>query len=169
AHLWGAQTQRSLHFFAISTERMPVPLVAAMAQLKRAAAKVNAELGELDAKIADAIEQAADEVIAGRWPDEFPLSVWQTGSGTQTNMNVNEVLANRASELLGGARGQARRIHPNDDVNRGQSSNDVFPTAMHVAAALQIHPRLLPSLERLRKTLGDKARAYAGIVKIGRT
>src|SRR5690606_4308880 len=137
-HLWGAQTQRSLHFFAISTERMPVPLVSAMARLKRAAAKVNAELGELDPKIADAIVRAADEVIAGKWPDEFPLSVWQTASGTQSNKNMNEVLANRAAELLGGVRGEDRLVHPNDHVNRGQSSNDTFPTAMHVAAAVQV-------------------------------
>jgi len=168
-HLWGAQTQRSLQFFAISHEKMPMPLITALAQVKRAAARVNAELGLLDGRAAHAIEAAADEIIAGRWPDEFPLSVWQTGSGTQTNMNVNEVLANRASELLGGERGEARLVHPNDHVNRGQYSNDVFPTAMHVAAALQIHARLLPALARLRKTLGDKARAYADIVKIGRT
>ncbi|WP_296554991.1 class II fumarate hydratase [Pigmentiphaga sp.] len=168
-HLWGAQTQRSLQFFAISHEKMPQPLITALAQVKRAAARVNTGLGLLDGRTAHAIEAAADEIIAGRWPDEFPLSVWQTGSGTQTNMNVNEVLANRASELLGGERGEARLVHPNDHVNRGQSSNDVFPTAMHVAAALQIHARLLPALARLRKTLGDKARAYADIVKIGRT
>ena len=168
-HLWGAQTQRSLQFFAISTERMPVPLVAAMARLKRAAAKVNAELGELDGKIADAIVRAADEVIAGDWPDEFPLSVWQTGSGTQSNMNMNEVLANRASELLGGVRGEERRVHPNDHVNRGQSSNDTFPTAMHVAAALQVEHHLLPALKALRATLAEKSAAFYDIVKIGRT
>ena len=168
-HLWGAQTQRSLQFFAISTERMPQPLVAAMARLKRAAAKVNAELGELDGKIADAIVRAADEVIAGKWPDEFPLSVWQTGSGTQSNMNMNEVLANRASELLGGVRGEARKVHPNDHVNRGQSSNDTFPTAMHVAAALQVEHALLPALKALRATLAAKSAAFYDIVKIGRT
>ncbi|CAP41164.1 class II fumarate hydratase [Bordetella petrii] len=168
-HLWGAQTQRSLQFFAISTERMPQPLVAAMARLKRAAAKVNAELGELDGKIADAIVRAADEVIAGKWPDEFPLSVWQTGSGTQSNMNMNEVLANRASELLGGVRGEARRVHPNDHVNRGQSSNDTFPTAMHVAAALQVEHALLPALKALRATLAAKSAEFYDIVKIGRT
>ncbi|CAM3919926.1 class II fumarate hydratase [Bordetella tumulicola] len=168
-HLWGAQTQRSLHFFAISTERMPVPLVAAMASLKRAAARVNAELGELDAKIADGIVRAADEVIAGKWPDEFPLSVWQTGSGTQSNMNMNEVLANRASELLGGERGEARLVHPNDHVNRGQSSNDTFPTAMHVAAAVQVETHLLPALKALRATLAEKSAAFYDIVKIGRT
>ncbi len=168
-HLWGAQTQRSLQFFAISTERMPQPLVAAMARLKRAAAKVNAELGELDGKIADAIVRAADEVIAGKWPDEFPLSVWQTGSGTQSNMNMNEVLANRASELLGGVRGEARKVHPNDHVNRGQSSNDTFPTAMHVAAALQVEHALLPALKALRATLAAKSAEFYDIVKIGRT
>jgi len=168
-HLWGAQTQRSLHFFAISTEKMPVPLVNAMARLKRAAAKVNAELGELDPKIADGIIRAADEVIDGKWPNEFPLSVWQTGSGTQSNMNMNEVLANRASELLGGVRGEERKVHPNDHVNRGQSSNDTFPTAMHVAAAVEVEHRLLPSLKALRATLAAKSAKYYDIVKIGRT
>lgn len=168
-HLWGAQTQRSLHFFAISTEKMPVPLVAAMARLKRAAAKVNAELGELDPQVADAIMRAADEVIAGKWPDEFPLSVWQTGSGTQSNMNMNEVLANRASELLGGERGEGRKVHPNDHVNRGQSSNDTFPTAMHVAAAVEVEHRVLPALKALRGTLAAKSAAFYDIVKIGRT
>ncbi|VCU71733.1 Fumarate hydratase class II [Pigmentiphaga humi] len=168
-HLWGAQTQRSLQFFSISTEKMPAPLVEALARVKRAAARVNAGLGLLDARLAQAIVSAADEVIAGNWPDEFPLSVWQTGSGTQSNMNVNEVLANRASELLGGERGESRLVHPNDHVNRGQSSNDMFPTAMHVAAALQIHNRLLPALAQLRRTLAEKADAYADIVKIGRT
>lgn len=168
-HLWGAQTQRSLHFFAISTERMPVPLVTAMAQLKRAAAQVNADLGELDPAIAKAIIAAADEVIAGKWPDEFPLSVWQTGSGTQSNMNMNEVLANRASEILGGVRGEDRKVHPNDHVNRGQSSNDTFPTAMHVAAAVQIEHHLLPALKALRATLAQKSAAFYDIVKIGRT
>ncbi|MFJ3462210.1 class II fumarate hydratase [Achromobacter spanius] len=168
-HLWGAQTQRSLHFFAISTEKMPEPLVNAMARLKRAAAKVNADLGELDPKIADAIMRAADEVVAGKWPNEFPLSVWQTGSGTQSNMNMNEVLANRASELLGGVRGEERKVHPNDHVNRGQSSNDTFPTAMHVAAAVEVEHRLLPSLKALRATLAAKSAKYYDIVKIGRT
>ncbi len=168
-HLWGAQTQRSLHFFAISTERMPVPLVTAMAQLKRAAAQVNADLGELDLAIAKAIIAAADEVIAGKWPNEFPLSVWQTGSGTQSNMNMNEVLANRASEILGGVRGEGRKVHPNDHVNRGQSSNDTFPTAMHVAAAVQIERHLLPALKALRATLARKSAAFYDIVKIGRT
>lgn len=168
-HLWGAQTQRSLHFFAISTEKMPEPLVNAMARLKRAAAKVNADLGELDSKVADGIIRAADEVIAGKWPNEFPLSVWQTGSGTQSNMNMNEVLANRASELLGGVRGEERKVHPNDHVNRGQSSNDTFPTAMHVAAAVQVEHHLLPSLKALRATLAAKSAKFYDIVKIGRT
>ncbi len=168
-HLWGAQTQRSLHFFAISTEKMPAPLIDAMARLKRAAAKVNADLGELDPKIADGIIRAADEVVAGKWPNEFPLSVWQTGSGTQSNMNMNEVLANRASELLGGVRGEERKVHPNDHVNRGQSSNDTFPTAMHVAAAVQVEHHLLPSLKALRATLAAKSAAFYDIVKIGRT
>ncbi|MVW70109.1 class II fumarate hydratase [Bordetella sp. 15P40C-2] len=168
-HLWGAQTQRSLHFFSISTEKMPHQLVAAMARLKRAAARVNAELGELDPKIAEAIVQAADEVIAEKWPNEFPLSVWQTGSGTQSNMNMNEVLANRASEILGGERGEARLVHPNDHVNRGQSSNDTFPTAMHVAAAVQVETHLLPALKSLRATLAEKSAAFYDIVKIGRT
>jgi fumarate hydratase class II len=168
-HLWGAQTQRSLHFFAISTEKMPVPLVHAMARLKRAAAQVNAELGELDKDIAGAIVKAADEVVAGKWPDEFPLSVWQTGSGTQSNMNMNEVLANRASEILGGERGEGRKVHPNDHVNRGQSSNDTFPTAMHVAAATQVEQHLLPVLKTLRGTLAAKSAEFYHIVKIGRT
>ena len=138
--LWGAQTQRSLENFRISGERMPAELIQALAWVKRACAAVNEALGALTAEKARAISSAADEVLAGRWPDEFPLVVWQTGSGTQTNMNMNEVLANRASEILGGARGEARKVHPNDDVNRGQSSNDVFPTAMHVAAVVA-HPQ----------------------------
>ncbi|WP_341644615.1 class II fumarate hydratase [Thauera sp. SDU_THAU2] len=167
--LWGAQTQRSLINFAISTERQPTELIHALALVKRAAARVNHGLGLLPAEKADAIIAAADEVLAGKHPDEFPLAVWQTGSGTQTNMNVNEVLANRASELLGGERGEARLVHPNDDVNRSQSSNDVFPTAMHVAATLAIVQKLLPALARLRATLEDKSRAFADIVKIGRT
>ena len=167
--LWGAQTQRSLINFAISTERQPTELIHALALVKRAAARVNHGLGLLPAEKADAIIAAADEVLAGKHPDEFPLAVWQTGSGTQTNMNVNEVLANRASELLGGERGEKRLVHPNDDVNRSQSSNDVFPTAMHVAATLAVVRKLLPALARLRATLEEKSRAFADIVKIGRT
>src|SRR5690349_2216406 len=133
--LWGAQTERSRRFFRISGERMPLPVVHALARIKKAAASANAQLGLLERKKADAIQLAAQEVLDGRHDEEFPLMVWQTGSGTQTNMNVNEVLANRASELLGSPRGQKRLVHPNDDVNMGQSSNDVFPTAMHLAAA----------------------------------
>src|SRR5262245_2950963 len=132
--LWGAQTERSLRFFRMSGERIPLPVVHALARVKQAAARVNAELGLLDKTKAGAIARAADEVLAGKHDGEFPLVVWQTGSGTQSNMNVNEVLANRASELLGGERGAKRLVHPNDDVNLGQSSNDVFPTAMHIAA-----------------------------------
>ncbi len=167
--LWGAQTQRSLHHFAISSERMPRELVLALAQVKRAAAVVNRSLGTLDGKKADAIVKAADEVLAGEHADQFPLSVWQTGSGTQSNMNMNEVLANRASQLLGGPVGEARLVHPNDDVNRGQSSNDVFPTAMNVAAVVAIEEQLFPALTVLRDTLDAKAKTFAEIVKIGRT
>jgi len=167
--LWGAQTQRSLQFFAVSTEKMPAELIRALVIVKRAAAVVNRELGLQDARRADAIIAACDEVLAGQHAGEFPLSVWQTGSGTQSNMNVNEVLANRASELLGGPRGAGRLVHPNDDVNRGQSSNDVFPTAMHVAAAIALRDHLLPALDALRSTLAAKSAAFAGIVKIGRT
>jgi len=167
--LWGAQTQRSLHYFAISTEKMPRELLYALALVKRCAAAVNCELGLLEAAKATAIVAAADEMLAGRHDAEFPLSVWQTGSGTQTHMNVNEVLANRASQLMGGPLGQARWVHPNDDVNRGQSSNDVFPTAMNVAAAVAIERRLLPALLALRDTLAAKSRAFADVVKIGRT
>ena len=167
--LWGAQTQRSLEHFRISTEKMPVSLIHALALTKRAAAKVNQDLGLLAAEKAQAIIEAADEVLAGKHPDEFPLAIWQTGSGTQSNMNMNEVLANRASELLGGERGMGRKVHPNDDVNKSQSSNDVFPTAMHVAAVIAVREHLLPQLLVLKKTLNEKAIAFADIVKIGRT
>ncbi|ACD17341.1 class II fumarate hydratase [Paraburkholderia phytofirmans] len=169
ARLWGAQTQRSLQNFRISTEKQSPELIVALAVIKRAAAEVNLGLGVLDESKAKAIMQAADEIIDGKHPDEFPLAVWQTGSGTQTNMNLNEVIANRASELLGGVRGEERKVHPNDDVNRGQSSNDVFPTAMHVAAAYAIVKHLQPALKTLRDTLDGKAKAFADIVKIGRT
>ena len=169
ARLWGAQTQRSLLNFKISTEKQSPELITALAVIKRAAAEVNLALGVLPEEKARAIMQAADEVIDGRHAGEFPLAVWQTGSGTQTNMNLNEVIANRASELLGGERGEGRKVHPNDDVNRGQSSNDVFPTAMHVATANGIVKHLLPALATLRDTLDAKARAFADIVKIGRT
>ncbi|MGN6086857.1 class II fumarate hydratase [Trinickia sp.] len=169
ARLWGAQTQRSLLNFKISTEKQSPELITALAVIKRAAAEVNLDLGVLPEDKARAIMQAADEVIDGKHAGEFPLAVWQTGSGTQTNMNLNEVIANRASELLGGERGEGRKVHPNDDVNRGQSSNDVFPTAMHVAAAYAIVKHLVPALATLRDTLGAKAHAFADIVKIGRT
>ena len=167
--LWGAQTQRSLHHFAISTERMPVALIRALAEVKRACARVNGELGLLPADKAAAIIAAADEVLAGDHPEAFPLSVWQTGSGTQTNMNVNEVLANRASEILGGERGMGRLIHPNDHVNLGQSSNDVFPTAVPVAGVTTVGGTLQPALRALAATLAAKAAEFADIVKIGRT
>jgi fumarate hydratase, class II len=167
--LWGAQTQRSLEHFRISSEKIPPELVMALAEVKRACAIVNRDLGLLDVDKAQAIVQAADEVLAGKHAQEFPLSVWQTGSGTQSNMNMNEVLANRGSELLGGERGEGRRIHPNDEVNRGQSSNDIFPTAMHLAAVIAMVQELLPSLSVLRATLDMKASQFDDIVKIGRT
>ena len=167
--LWGAQTQRSLEHFAISTERMPEEIVLALAVVKAACARVNCELGLLQDDKAAAIIAAAEELRLGRHAAEFPLSVWQTGSGTQSNMNINEVLANRASELLGGTRGQARSVHANDEVNLGQSSNDIFPTAMNFAAALGITRTLLPALARLRSTLAAKSAAFGTIVKIGRT
>jgi len=167
--LWGAQTQRSLEHFRISTERMPPELIQALASIKRAGARVNLDLGLLDEKIATAIVKAADQVLAGRWDDQFPLVVWQTGSGTQSNMNMNEVLANLASELLGGARGPKRLVHPNDKVNLGQSSNDVFPTAMNVSAAAGVSHRLLPALDALQSELAKKAEQYKDLVKIGRT
>ena len=168
-HLWGAQTQRSIEHFAISTERMPPELLHALALVKSAAARVNERTGKLPKEKADAIAQAAAEVIEERWEAEFPLAVWQTGSGTQSNMNMNEVLANRASQILGGPLGLKRLVHPNDEVNLGQSSNDVFPTAMHVAAVQGIAQHVIPSLQGLRATLDAKAKAFDDIVKIGRT
>lgn len=167
--LWGAQTQRSLEHFKISTEKMPQELIVALAEVKRAAAIVNLDLGKLSKDKAQAIAQAAEEVINGQHPHEFPLAVWQTGSGTQSNMNMNEVLANRASELLGGERGEQRLVHPNDDVNLGQSSNDIFPTAMYVAASVAVVKTLLPATQALQTTLNGKAEEFAHIVKIGRT
>ena len=167
--LWGAQTERSLHHFDISTEKMPAELIRALAWVKRSAAVVNRQLGTLAPEKAEAIVAAADEILAGRHADQFPLAIWQTGSGTQTNMNMNEVLANRASQLLGGPVGEGRLVHPNDDVNRSQSSNDVFPTAMSVAAVEALVTRLLPSIAALRDTLAAKAGEFAAIVKIGRT
>ena len=167
--LWGAQTQRSLENFAISGERQPSEVIRALAIVKRSSAVVNARLGVVRPEVAEAIVAASDEVLAGEHAEQFPLVVWQTGSGTQTNMNLNEVIANRASELLGGGRGSDRLVHPNDDVNRSQSSNDVYPTAMHVAAVEGVERALLPSLARLRDTLAAKAVEFDDIVKIGRT
>jgi len=167
--LWGAQTQRSLKHFHISSEQMPEEITLALAEVKRACAVVNSDLGLLAPAKANAIAQAAQEVLSGLHRDDFPLSVWQTGSGTQSNMNVNEVLANRASELLGGTRGESRLVHPNDDVNLGQSSNDIFPTAMHLAAVTGLVDHLLPRLDNLRATLKNKSEAFGYIVKIGRT
>ncbi len=169
AHYWGAQTQRAIDNFHIGEERMPGPLIRALALQKKAAAIANRTLGELDERRSTAIIAAADEVIAGRHDGEFPLVVWQTGSGTQTNMNMNEVLAGRANELLGRGRGGKEPVHPNDHVNRGQSSNDSMPTAMHIAAVTEIHRLLLPGLRRLQAVLREKATAFAALVKIGRT
>jgi fumarate hydratase class II len=166
---WGAQTQRSLMNFRIGTETMPIPLIRAFGIVKRAAALTNKELGELDPRIADAIAAAAQDVIDGKLDGNFPLVVWQTGSGTQTNMNANEVIANRAIEILGGKRGSKEPVHPNDHVNRSQSSNDSFPTAMHIAAAEEIVHRLLPAAQELRGALNKKAEQFAHIIKIGRT
>lgn len=169
AALWGAQTQRALEHFHIGSERMPPTLIQALIRVKRCSAEANTYLGQLEPGLADAIIRAADEMLAGEHPDAFPLSVWQTGSGTQSNMNVNEVLANRASEILGGERGMARLVHPNDHVNLGQSSNDIFPTAMHVAAATRLSEHLLPALHSLHTCLTSKAVAYQDVFKIGRT
>src|SRR5436305_10759374 len=166
---WGAQTQRSLKHFDIGEDRMPPELIRAFGVLKKAAALVNRDLGKLDHEKTRLITQAADEVIAGTWNDEFPLRIWQTGSGTQTNMNANEVIANRAIELAGGVRGSKKPIHPNDDVNCSQSSNDAFPTAMHIAAAQEMVHRVIPAAARLRDALAAKAKEYRSIVKIGRT
>ncbi|MGE4221388.1 MAG: lyase family protein, partial [Alphaproteobacteria bacterium] len=166
---WGAQTQRSLENFRIGGERMPVELIHAFGVQKKAAALANLRLGTLERRIADAIMAAADEVIRGRLDDHFPLVVWQTGSGTQTNMNLNEVIANRAIEKLGGRIGAKDPVHPNDHVNRSQSSNDSFPTAMHIALAMTARDRLLPGMEHQQAALAEKAAAFADIVKIGRT
>jgi fumarate hydratase class II len=167
--LWGAQTQRSLHHFHFPGETMPLDVVRAQVLVKKAAALTNVALGVLDRKKGGAIVRAADEALAGKLDEHFPLVVWQTGSGTQTNMNVNEVLANRASEILGGKRGTARLVHENDDVNKGQSSNDTFPTAMHVAAVIALHRDLRPAVQKLRATLHKKSIKFNNIVKIGRT
>ena len=168
-HHWGAQTQRSLHFFRIGDETMPRPLIRALALVKQAAAIVNHDLRELDSERAHAIAEAAQSIAAGAHENEFPLSVWQTGSGTQTNMNMNEVITSLCNEKLAGTRGGKSPVHPNDHVNRGQSSNDTFPTAMNVAVAMEIHAHLLPTLQTLHDALNDKAKAFADIVKIGRT
>jgi fumarate hydratase, class II len=168
-HYWGAQTERSLHHFRIGEGRMPAGIVQALVLVKKAAAQANAGLGELDPRLAGAIVAAADEVLAGGLRDEFPLVVWQTGSGTQSNMNANEVLAGRANEILAGTRGGKSPVHPNDHVNRGQSSNDTFPTAMHVAVATAVTGRLLPALDALAGALAERAEAFRTIVKIGRT
>lgn len=168
-HYWGAQTQRSRENFKIGGETMPAPLIRAFGILKKAAAMTNAELGGLDAKLADAIVSAAEEVIDGTLASEFPLVVWQTGSGTQTNMNVNEVISNRAIEMLGGVVGSKKPVHPNDHVNMAQSSNDSFPTAMHIATAEQLVHELIPALEALQNALAQKADAFKDIIKIGRT
>ena len=167
--LWGAQTQRSLENFPIGTERMPKPIVRAFGMQKQAAARANQQLGGLENNLAEAITAAAAEVADGRHDAEFPLVVWQTGSGTQTNMNANEVIANRANEMLGGERGSKTPIHPNDHVNLGQSSNDTFPTVMHIAAVREIHDRLSPGLKRLRNALETKTKVFSHIIKIGRT
>jgi fumarate hydratase class II len=166
---WGAQTERSLHHFAIGHERMPLEMVRAFGILKKACALVNAEAGNLDKSLAESMVRAADEVIAGKLDDHFPLYVWQTGSGTQSNMNANEVISNRAIELQGGQLGSKHPIHPNDHVNLSQSSNDTFPTAMHIAAAIEVVTRLLPSVKRLRDALEAKQREFNEVVKIGRT
>ncbi len=166
---WGAQTERSLHHFNIGDDRFPRPMIRALGILKKAAALANGELGVLASEKVQAIVRAADDVIAGKLDEHFPLRVWQTGSGTQSNMNANEVISNRAIELAGGVLGSKKPIHPNDDVNRGQSSNDTFPTAMHIAAAEQVIHHLLPHLTRLRDTLALKAGDFADIIKIGRT
>ncbi len=166
---WGAQTQRSLHHFSIGDDRMPKPVIRGMAILKKAAALTNQDLGKLPAESAELIVQAADEIIDGKHDDEFPLYVWQTGSGTQTNMNVNEVISNRAIELAGGELGSKTPIHPNDDVNMSQSSNDTFPTAMHIAAAEEVVHRLIPSVTELRDALAVKSEEFRDIVKTGRT
>ena len=168
-HYWGAQTERSLHHFAIGSDTMPPALLRAFGVLKLASAQVNEALGKLDHERAALIEQAAREVMVGTLMGEFPLRIWQTGSGTQTNMNVNEVISNRAIELAGGVQGSKTPVHPNDDVNMSQSSNDTFPTAMHIAAVVEMTERLVPSVIRLRDALDAKAKAYANVTKIGRT
>ena len=166
---WGAQAERSLRNFRIGWEKQPLPIVRALGIIKRAAAEVNTHLGKLDPKLGNAIVQAAQEVIEGKLDAHFPLSVWQTGSGTQSNMNANEVISNRAIEILGGEKGSKKPVHPNDHVNLSQSSNDTYPSAMHIACAEEIVHRLIPALQLLRNALNDKAQAWKDIIKIGRT
>jgi len=166
---WAAQTQRSIENFAIGEEKMPYEITRAFSFLKKAVALVNKDLGKLDAKKADAIAQACDDMLAGKLDDAYPLVVWQTGSGTQSNMNNNEVLASRATEILGGDFRVEKLIHPNDDVNKSQSSNDTYPTALHVAAVIAVETRVLPAIEKLRATLIEKSQKFDHIVKIGRT
>ncbi len=166
---WGAQAQRSLQNFKIGEEKMPAPIVRALGIVKRAAAEANMELGGLNPEIGQTVVKAAQEVIEGKLNAHFPLAVWQTGSGTQSNMNANEVISNRAIEMLGGEMGSKKPVHPNDHVNMSQSSNDTFPTAMHIACAEEIEHRLVPALSKLRNALNDKAQAWKGIIKIGRT
>src|ERR1700753_1449701 len=166
---WGAQTQRSLQNFKIGWEKQPIPVVKALGGVKRAAAEANMALGKLDPKIGEAIVAAAQEVIDGKLNDHFPLVVWQTGSGTQSNMNANEVISNRAIEMLGGQMGSKKPVHPNDHVNMSQSSNTTYPTARHIACAEEIHNHLIPALRMLRNALNDKAEQWQAIIKIGRT
>ena len=166
---WGAQTQRAVVNFAVGSERWPAEFVRAHALVKKCAAQVNRNFGDLDGELAAAIERAADEVIAGKFDEHFPLVIWQSGSGTQTNMNVNEVIANRAIEILGGQIGSKSPVHPNDHVNMAQSTNDTVPTSIHIAAVVAIKDKLLPAVEGLEKGLTGKAAAFAKIVKIGRT
>src|SRR5213595_4368141 len=166
---WGAQTQRSLHHFNIGFDMMPREMIRALGILKKACALVNQDLGKLSAEKAKLIVQAADEVISGKLNDQFPLRIWQTGSGTQTNMNVNEVISNRAIELAGGEMGSKKPIHPNDDVNMSQSSNDTFPAAMHIAAAERVKNALIPAIKTVRDAIASKAKEFKDVVKIGRT
>ena len=166
---WGAQTQRSLRYFKIGQEKMPEEMIHALAMIKKAAAIVNHRLGKLESHKKEAIVRACDEIMEGKWADQFPLSVWQTGSGTQTNMNLNEVIANRATQILGGDFAKEKKVHPNDEVNLSQSSNDVFPSAMHLSSVSMLERKLLPSLERLRESLHEKTGEFNEIVKIGRT
>lgn len=168
-HYWGAQTERSLLYFSIGNIFMPKEIIQAFAILKKAAAQANLDLGKLSAEKATLIMNACDEILAGKWDKEFPLRVWQTGSGTQSNMNVNEVIANRANQMAGSELGTKKPVHPNDDVNMGQSSNDTFPTAMHIAAAINLQTRLIPAVSDLRASLEEKSREFKDIIKIGRT